>query len=194
MSNNTEQQGAIPAEFMEWVNQNRPKVESGLDPEDYANEVGIQHGWKAGAIAAYRKLTQTKASPVPKQWSDLKGVIAARQKSALRVPDSNYWQTVGEALGWVVKEIEEMEKCAAPASPVLRWIKASDRLPEAKIDIFFKYNYPGYPIEKLSGSLIDYGQGKKYFVSGGMSFDKWEFLEWLEETTLPEASFNNINK
>lgn len=72
-------------------------------------------------------------------------------------------------------------------APVLRWVKASDRLPEAKMPIFFKYTYPNYPVEHFAGALIDYGNGKKYFVAGGLSFDYWHMLEWLEEIPAPEA-------
>lgn len=64
----------------------------------------------------------------------------------------------------------------------MKWVKASERLPEAKNEIFFKYSYPDYPVQRISGALVDYGNGKKYFISGGLSYDRWEFLEWLEES------------
>lgn len=63
-TNNTE--GAISAEFMEWIEQTRPKD---VDLDFTPAEAGHQNGYVAGAKAAYRKLTETKApEPISDQF------------------------------------------------------------------------------------------------------------------------------
>lgn len=60
------------AEFMEWVEQTRPKD---TDRDFTAAEVGHQHGYVAGANAAYKKLTETKALEIePYIYSNLRGL------------------------------------------------------------------------------------------------------------------------
>jgi len=51
-------QGEIPEEIKDWIKENKPKVDVGLDPEDYASEVGEQRGWAKGAIAMYHKMQE----------------------------------------------------------------------------------------------------------------------------------------
>lgn len=75
---------------------------------------------------------------------------------------------------------------------ILRWIKASERLPEVKKTVFFKYQFPDYPPELISGQLIDYNNGHKLFSFGGLTYGKFEFIEWLEETEDLSASASPV--
>lgn len=66
----------------------------------------------------------------------------------------------------------------------IQWRNAGKNLPHVKREIHFDYAFPGYPVARYVGSLIDYQPGK-WFVSGGISFpeEKFKYIFWLDEST-----------
>lgn len=142
-----------------------------LSDRDLSDPVGENEISKA--------LDDLRASDNMKMLMDMGELASAKEYIDQQKKEMN---ALFVALSLANSLLKKQTERAGDISPLLpRWVKASERLPAAKSNIFFKYSYPGYPVEKLSGHLIDYGNGKQYFISGGLSFNNLDFLEWLEE-------------
>lgn len=155
------ERGEVPGWFKEWIEQ-----------QVKGFSLHGRHNYKSGAIAAYHKLSPP-AAPEDNSPMEKKILKAIMQHVAVLHYDGK-----PESLA---RKIAKLLPAKPAGETFPRWVRANQRLPNPKEPILFKYSYPEYPIEKLAGALIDYGKERKYFVSGGLSFDKWEFLEWLEE-------------
>lgn len=68
---------------------------------------------------------------------------------------------------------------------ILRWVKASERLPESDSHLPLKIDG-----QYKSGNFVDFGEGYSVYVNscdGGWSTDKLENVEWLEEKQLSDG-------
>ena len=123
---NTKQQDAISDDFLQWIEETRPHdTELDFTP----SEAAWQNGYIAGAKAAYRKLTETKA-------------------------------------------------------PVLRWVKASERLPDDGMIHPARYIFSD---ESIDYSTMTVGENELYIGEGSiwpkvsLASEPLQYWEWLEE-------------